>query len=60
MMVGVSDLFEIKNWVKQGCVLVPTLFEILFSMLLKHAFGSSPTDIKGIEVGVTFFFILFN
>ncbi|MCP4267312.1 MAG: hypothetical protein GY777_17355, partial [Candidatus Brocadiaceae bacterium] len=43
---SVSDSFEIKSGVKQGCVLAPTLFGIFFSMLLKHAFGSSTIGIK--------------
>ena len=43
---SVSDLFEIKSRVKQGCVLASTLFGIFFSMLLKHALGSSTTEIK--------------
>ena len=43
---SVSDSFEIKSGVKQGCVLAPTLFGIFFSMLLKRAFGSSATGIK--------------
>ena len=42
----VSDSFEIKSGVKQGCVLAPTLFGIFFSILLKHAFNSSTTRIK--------------
>ena len=36
-----SDSFPISNGVKQGCVLAPTLFGIFFSLLLRHAFGSS-------------------
>ena len=36
-----SDSFPIFNGVKQGCVLAPTLFGIFFSLLLRHAFGSS-------------------
>ena len=43
---SVSDSFEIKSRVKQGCVLAPTLFGIFFSMLLKSAFGSSSLEIK--------------
>ena len=38
---SVSNSFEIKSWVKQGCVPAPTLFNIFF--LLKHAFNSSTT-----------------
>ena len=33
--------FNIKSGVKQGCVLAPTLFAIFFSLLIKHAFGTS-------------------
>ena len=36
---NLSEPFDIRNGVKQGCVLSPTLFGIFFSMLLKHAFG---------------------
>ena len=36
-----SDPFSIKNGVKQGCVLAPTLFGIFFSLLLKYAFDDS-------------------
>ena len=36
-----SEPFNICSGVKQGCVLVPTLFGIFFAMLLKHAFGTS-------------------
>ena len=32
-----SEPFPIKNGVKQGCVLAPTLFSIFFSMMLKQA-----------------------
>ena len=37
---SLSEPFEIKSGVKQGCVLAPTLFGILFCLLLRHAFGS--------------------
>ena len=37
----ISEEFGIKSGVEQGCVLAPTLFGIFFSLLLKHAFGSS-------------------
>ena len=36
-----SEPFNISNGVKQGCVLAPNLFGIFFSVLLKHAFGTS-------------------
>ena len=35
-----SEAFDISNGVKQGCVLAPTLFGIVFAVLLKHAFGT--------------------
>ena len=31
---------SIRNGVKQGCVLAPTLFDIFFSLLFSSAFGS--------------------
>ena len=37
---SLSEPFEIKSGVKQGCVIAPNLFGILFSLLLRHAFGS--------------------
>ena len=36
---NLSEAFDIRKGVKQGCVLAPTLFGIFFSLLLKHAFG---------------------
>jgi hypothetical protein len=33
-----KDGFHASNGVKQGCVLVPTLFSFLFSMMLLSAF----------------------
>ena len=36
-----SEPFPIKNGVKQGCVLAPTLFGIFFSLLLSHALEDS-------------------
>ena len=35
-----SDPFEITNVTKQGCVSAPTLFGILFSLMLRYAFRS--------------------
>lgn len=40
-----SDPFPIKSGVKQGCVLAPTLFGILFSLLLRYAFSQSEEGI---------------
>ena len=42
---NLSDPFDIRSGVKQGCVLAPTLFGIFFSMLLKHAFGEATEGI---------------
>jgi len=33
-----SDTFDVTNGVKQGCVLAPTLFSIMFAAMLKDAF----------------------
>ena len=38
---SMSEPLDIKKGVKQGCVLAPTLFGIFFSLLLRHAFGTS-------------------
>ena len=40
-----SEVFDINIGVKQECVLTPTLFNIFFSILLKHAFGSAEEGI---------------
>ena len=40
-----SEPFAIRSGVKQGCVLVPTLFGIFFSLLPNHAFKHSTEDI---------------
>ena len=42
-----STAFEVSNGVKQGCVLAPTLFSIMFSGMLKIAFQD---DIDSIAV----------
>ena len=40
-----SDHFPIRNGVKQGCVLAPTLFGTFFSLLLSFAFRQSEDGI---------------
>lgn len=42
---SISEKFDIKNGVKQGCVLTPTLIGIYFAALLHHAFDSSTEEI---------------
>ena len=42
---SMSEAFDINSGVKQGCVLAPTLFNIFFSVLLKHAFKSTDEGI---------------
>ena len=41
-----SATFNVSNGVKQGCVLAPTLFSIMFAMLIRDAFHE--TDDAGI------------
>lgn len=41
-----SDTFNRRSIVKQGCVLAPTLLEIFFAILLKHAIGPSNEGIN--------------
>ena len=36
-----SDLFEVTNGIKQGCVMAPTLFSMMFSAMLMNAFQDS-------------------
>lgn len=43
---GISlELFDIHSGVKQGCVVVPTPFRILFALLVIHAFGTATEGI---------------
>lgn len=42
---NMSEAFNIRSGVKQGCVLAPTLFGIFFSVLLKHAFRTTNAGI---------------
>ena len=42
---NMSEAFNIRSGVKQGCVLAPTLFGVFFSVLLKHAFRTTNAGI---------------
>ena len=54
---SMSEPFDVKSGVKQGCVLAPTLFSIFFSMVLKHAFRTST---KGVYLHTRSYGRLFN
>lgn len=40
-----SEQFFVSNGVKQGCILAPTLFCLMFSAMLSDAFGRTDTGI---------------
>ena len=42
-----SEAFQVTNGVKQGCVLAPTLFSIMFSSILSDAFRDCK---RGIDI----------
>ena len=42
-MMKFSESFEVTNGVKQGCVMAPTLFTMMFSAMLMDAFQDSDT-----------------
>ena len=42
---NISEPFNIRSGVKQGCVLAPTLFGIFFALLLRYAFGTAQEGI---------------
>ena len=44
-MMVFSDPFPVTNGVKQGCVLAPTLFSMMFSAMLTAAFQDSDNGI---------------
>ena len=39
-----KDAFDIRSVVKQSCI--PTLFDILFAVLLQHAFGTPTVNVS--------------
>ena len=57
MMVSFSDPFPVTNGVKQGCVLAPTLFSMMFSAMLTAAFQDGD---NGIPIKYRFDGKLFN
>ena len=42
---GSSIKFSVTNGIKQGCVLAPTLFSIMFSAMLRDAFSKDSTGV---------------
>ncbi|XP_076065031.1 uncharacterized protein LOC143039064 [Oratosquilla oratoria] len=42
---NISEPFNIRSGIKQGCVLALTLFGIFFALLLRHAFGTAQEGI---------------
>ena len=40
-----SESFKVRSFVKQGCVLAPTLFAIQFAALLQHTFDGNEDGI---------------
>ncbi|VDL96424.1 unnamed protein product [Schistocephalus solidus] len=42
----VSEAFAVTNGVKQGCVLAPTLFSLMFSAVLMDAYHDEPPGIR--------------
>ena len=47
--VGMSELFDIKNGLRQGCVLAPYLFNLYFAMVMAEAFRGIP-DEAGVQI----------
>ena len=45
-MVTPSDPFPVSNGVKQGCVLAPTLFSLLFAEMLSAALAQTEAGVK--------------
>ncbi|VDL98192.1 unnamed protein product [Schistocephalus solidus] len=42
----VSEAFAVTNGVKQGCILVPTLFSLIFSAMLMDAYRDEQPGIR--------------
>ena len=49
-----SETIQVTNGVKQGCVLVPTLFSVVFSAMLKTAFHDDTDSMVIRTVGKLF------
>ena len=43
--LGSSEFFQVINGVKQGCILAPTLFILMFSLMLTEKFNDSSSGI---------------
>nr|VZI03353.1 unnamed protein product [Spirometra erinaceieuropaei] len=43
---AVSEAFAVTNGVKQGCVLAPTLFSLMFSAMLMDAYRDERPEIR--------------
>ena len=52
-----SEPFEVTNGVKQGCVMTPTLFSMMFSVMLMNTFQDSDT---GFPIRYRFVVHIFN
>ncbi|BFZ17197.1 hypothetical protein BsWGS_20236 [Bradybaena similaris] len=41
-----SESFNVTNGVKQGCILAPTLFSMMFAAMLTEAFNDTNAGVK--------------
>ena len=48
---GFSETFQVTNGVKQGCVMAPTLFTMMFSAMFMDAFQDRDTGFQKITLG---------
>ena len=48
-----SEAFSVTNGVKQGCVLTPTLFSIMFTAMLSDAFYDTMVRVSATDAGLT-------